>query len=64
MDAPIVVDSRSPYGSAEAADAELLPRLWAIAREAVFAVFAQVPLARMRAAKNLPDPAPPSVQLG
>jgi Rrf2 family protein len=50
VDAPTVVDSRSPHGSTEAADAELLlPRLWATAHEAVFAVFAQVPLARMRA---------------
>jgi Rrf2 family protein len=49
VDAPTVVDSRSLYGSVETADAELLPRLWATAHEAVFAVFAQVPLARMRA---------------
>ena len=55
VDAPTVVDSRSPHGSTEAADAELLlPRLWATAHEAVFAVFAQVPLAQMRASGTSP----------
>ena len=48
VDAPIVVNSRSPHASTERADADLLPRLWATAHEAVFAVFAEVPLARMR----------------
>ena len=54
VDAPAVVESRPPEGNGSAVDAELLPRLWATAHEAVFAVFAQVPLARMRAAAHSP----------
>ena len=47
---PTAAEGRSPHGSTATSDAELLPQLWASAHEAVFAVFAQVPLARMRAA--------------
>jgi Rrf2 family protein len=53
VDAPTVVDSRPPEGT-DAVGAESLPQLWATAHGAVFAVFAQVPLARMRAAAHSP----------
>ena len=48
VDAPVVVSGRPTDPDTVDGDAELLPRLWATAHEAVFAVFAQVPLARMR----------------
>jgi len=54
VDAPTVVVSRSSHGGTETGGAELLPRLWATAHEAVFAVFAQVPLAQMRASGTSP----------
>ena len=46
VDAPVVV--RRPITGTQPADSEVLPRLWAAAHDAVFAVFSQVRLAHMR----------------
>ncbi|GAA3697396.1 hypothetical protein GCM10022204_11760 [Microlunatus aurantiacus] len=46
VDAPLPIDQAFP--ASRNREAERLPRLWAIAHEAVFAVFAQVALAEMR----------------
>ncbi|HEY5784783.1 MAG TPA: Rrf2 family transcriptional regulator [Microlunatus sp.] len=47
VDAPTVT-SRPTTGSADRTDSDVLPRLWATAHDAVFAVFSQVLLAQMR----------------
>ncbi len=47
VDAPVVI-SRPTTGTNQSADSEVLPRLWAAAHDAVFAVFSQVLLAHMR----------------
>lgn len=69
VDAP-TVSSRPTTGTetADRTDADVLPRLWATAHDAVFAVFSQVQLAQMRAAASTPGsdgmPAAPDDQLG
>ena len=47
VDAPVVV-ARQSTGATPAAGSEVLPRLWASAHDAVFAVFSQVLLAHVR----------------